>query len=209
MSVKFFAAIAWILGIMQIFLVLLSWLLSAAMPEMSVHSLLSSEGIRWFMSHFTEHIATPVLVWMLLLSIAYGAIRESGLLQTLASFLTTKSSQRPSINYRQKFALRLVLLELILFTILMILLTAVPHAVLLSLTGSLFPGSFSQSLVPVLAFLLTVMGISYGTMSGVQRSSAEVLASLSKGIAAAAPLYIIYILGAQLYYSILYVWIIH
>jgi len=209
MRAKFFVTISWILGIMQVFLVLLSWLLSAAMPEMSVHSLLSSEGIRWFMAHFTEHIANHVLVWMLLLSISYGAVKGSGLLQILTSYLTTNPSQRSSLNYRQKFALRLVILELILFIILMILLTVVPHAVLLSVTGSLFPGSFSQSLIPVLAFALTVIGISYGSMSGMQKSSAEVLDTLSKGIADTAPLYIIYILGAQLYYSIIYVWIIH
>jgi len=179
------------------------------MPELSIHSLLSSEGIRWFFVHFTENLASPVLVWLLLLCIATGAVHGSGLLQVISSYLTTKGISKTSINYRQKFALRLVLLELVLFLVVMMLLTAVPHAVLLSVTGHLFSGSFSQILIPSVSFALTIMGISYGTMSGSQKSSVEVMEILSRGIADAAPIYIIYVLGMQLYCSILYVWIIN
>ena len=61
-----------LLAIAQIVLVLVSWLIAAAMPELAVRSLLSSEGIRWFFGHFIRNLATPFLVWILLLCIAFG-----------------------------------------------------------------------------------------------------------------------------------------
>ena len=46
------------LGVFQIILILVSWLITAAMPELFVRSLLSSEGIRWFFGQFTSNIGT-------------------------------------------------------------------------------------------------------------------------------------------------------
>ena len=58
-----------LLLIAQVLLVLVSWLLSASMTE-GVHSLLSSEGIRWFVGQYVNMLASPLLVWLLLLSMA-------------------------------------------------------------------------------------------------------------------------------------------
>ena len=50
--------------------------------------------------------------------------------------------------------------------VIMLLLTVVPHAILLSVTGELFPSAFSSSLIPSLSFVLIVMSLSYGVASG-------------------------------------------
>ena len=52
-------------------LIILSWLLSA-MGQEDVRSLLSSEGIRWFVGEFTLMLASPLLVWLLLALVALG-----------------------------------------------------------------------------------------------------------------------------------------
>ncbi len=63
---------AGVLVLAQLLLMLVSWIWSAAVPASGVRSMLSSEGIRWFFGHFAEMLATPLLVWILLLAAAYG-----------------------------------------------------------------------------------------------------------------------------------------
>ena len=66
--------IALALALAQLLLILTSWVWSAAMPLSGVRSMLSSEGIRWFLGHFAELMASPVLVWILLGAMAYGSV---------------------------------------------------------------------------------------------------------------------------------------
>ena len=69
-----------LLALAQIVLVLLSWLITAAMPEAFPRSMLSPEGIRWFFGSFTENMESPWLVGLLLLDefpISYFAIRRA------------------------------------------------------------------------------------------------------------------------------------
>ena len=58
--------------IAEIILILLSWILSAACVE-GVRSLLSGEGVRWFVGDFARMMASPLLVWLILLLMAIGA----------------------------------------------------------------------------------------------------------------------------------------
>ena len=106
---KFWAWLTLVLAALQILLILVSWIVSSATQQTYVHSLLSSEGIRWFMGRFSENLATPVLVWLLVAAIAYGVLRTSGLAQAIADLIHGK---RPS--YRQRFALTVSMVLLIL-----------------------------------------------------------------------------------------------
>lgn len=194
---KTLALIALFLGIAQIALVLLSWGFSAAIPDAPIRSLLSSEGIRWFFGNFTQNLATPVLVWLLLGSIAYGALLESG--------LATAFAHLGKLTYREQFALRVVYVVIAVFIVVLLLLTIVPHAILLSVTGSLFPSSFSDSIVSIVCFAISFISVIYGVMSGRMRSLVEIFNALSIGITYTLPLWILYILAAELYFSILFV----
>ena len=115
--------------IAQVLLVLVSWLLSASMTE-GVHSLLSSEGIRWFVGQYVSMLASPLLVWLLLLSMAFGCLRGCGLKES-----RTRRSN-PFLRYRELAALRLSIVILILYVLLILSMTVIPHAVLLSTTNS-------------------------------------------------------------------------
>ena len=202
-----YAALALLLA--QVALFLVSWLITAARPEIAMHSLLSSEGLRWFFGQFVQNLATPVLVWLLLLSVAYGCVVSSGLGDALrVCFGASKKAEASPLSYRQRFALRAVVFELGLVIIAMLLLTAVPHASLLSVTGQLFPSSFSASIVPVVAFALCLFSITYGVMSGRFHSVPEIFRSISAGIAPTTPLWLLYILAAELYFSVRFVFMI-
>ena len=63
---RFMAFTALVLLLAELVLILLSWILFA-IGEEEVRSLLSSEGIRWFVGGFTTMVSSPLLVWLIIL----------------------------------------------------------------------------------------------------------------------------------------------
>lgn len=195
----------------QLALILLSWLITAAFPELPIRSLLSSEGVRWFFGSFTTNQLTPLLAWFITAAMAVGACVRSRL---WAAFCTKMSGLlhrrdstdgRQGLHYRERIGLRLALAEFMVYVVIMLLLTVVPHAILLSVTGELFPSAFSSSLIPSLSFVLIVMSLSYGVASGTVDSVARMHRVLVGGLEAGARIVPAYIIGVQLYMSLLYV----
>lgn len=164
---------ALVLLLAELVLILLSWILFA-IGEEEVRSLLSSEGIRWFVGGFTTMVSSPLLVWLIILLMAFGAFQKSGLIS-----LTDASYQ---MTYRDKTALRVAIVFLLAYIAVILLLTVIPHAILLSATGALFPSPFSRSIVPLTAFGIALVSIIYGIMSGRLRDIKDILDALSFGI---------------------------
>lgn len=181
-----------LLALAQIVLVLLSWLITAAMPDVFPRSMLSPEGIRWFFGSFSDNLESPWLVGLLLICIAWGTLQTSGLLHFDCTI------------YRHRNALRLVLIELVLFVAAILLLTIVPHAILLNVMGGIEASSFSRSILPYICFAVIVMSLSFGAVSNRLQGIEAMGESLSEGIRMAAPYFVIYILANQLYSSIEY-----
>ena len=195
----------------QLALILLSWLITAAFPELPIRSLLSSEGVRWFFGSFTTNQLTPLLAWFITAAMAVGACVRSRL---WAAFCTKMSGLlhrrdstdgRQGLHYRERIGLRLALAEFMVYVVIMLLLTVVPHAILLSVTGELFPSAFSSSLIPSLSFVLIVMSLSYGVASGTVDSVARMHRVLVGGLEAGVRIVPAYVIGVQLYMSLLYV----
>ena len=178
-------------GVAELLLVILSWLLSATRLE-GVRSLISSEGIRWFVGEFTYTLASPLLVWLLLALVALGCLQRSGLMSR-------------GRGYRDRVALRVSLSFIIIFVVIICLLTLMPHAILLSVTGSLFPSAFSRALVPIICFGVGVLSISFGMVSGRLHTLTDILDALTFGLQQGAPLIILYIMFFQFYASLLFV----
>ena len=139
-----------LLALAQVILVLLSWLITAAMPDVFPRSMLSPEGIRWFFGSFTDNLESPWLVWLLLISIAWGTLQGSGILHYDRTI------------YRHRNALRLVSVEFVLFLSVILLLTIVPHAILLNVMGGIEASSFSRSILPYICLAIIVMSLIYG-----------------------------------------------
>jgi aminobenzoyl-glutamate transport protein len=178
-------------GVAELLLVILSWLLSATRLE-GVRSLISSEGIRWFVGEFTYTLASPLLVWLLLALVALGCLQRSGLMSR-------------GRGYRDRVALRVSLSFIIIYVVIICLLTLMPHAILLSVTGSLFPSAFSRALVPIICFGVGVLSISFGMVSGRLHTLTDILDALTFGLQQGAPLIILYIMFFQFYASLLFV----
>lgn len=170
------AVIGIIIG--YIVIILGSWLWSAAMPSSSIRTLLSESGIRWFFGTFVMNlISTPLLVWIVLIDIAIGTCIRSGLWSSAK--LLTKSHSK--LNTLQKRGLRSSI-ELILFEMCVMSLLIFPrHAILLSVTGNLYPSSASVSFVPIVAFMILSSSISYGLLSGTIHGYRDAVACTLKG----------------------------
>lgn len=177
-------------------LIIVSWLLSAMRLE-GVRSMLSSEGIRWFVGGFSDIVANPLLAWLLLALIAVGSVVQSG----VVALFRNKGLQ----SFRDKLAVRVACVFLALYTLVVCLLAFVPHAILLSVKGSLFPSAFSRSLVPIVCFGITLFSVVYGMMSGHKKTGEDIIDILSYGIRQGASLVIVYILAIQLYASLRFV----
>lgn len=186
--------------VLQAVLVLISWIIASVYPSLHVRSMLSSEGIRWFLGNFTVNMMTPLLVWLLLGFIAWGALLHSGLYSALRNIRRISH-----FSYRQRHALRLVSVVSVVFVFLVILLAFIPHAILLGVYGGLFPSAFSKGLVPLLAFFITSLSVVYGIDSGIFTCINQVFRALYAGLLLSAPVWPIYILTLQLYCSVIYV----
>lgn len=192
------------LAIAQILLIFLSWLITAAAIDLPLRSLLSTEGVRWLFGSFVANQLTPLLVYFITASIAGGVFVYSKFYDALRNAFS-KGRVNTELAYRERIGLRLALVEFLLAIVIMLLLTVVPHAILLSVTGQLFPSNFSVSLIPTLSFILLVMSLSYGVTSGTINSVQKLQEMLSVGLETTAKYLPIYVFGVELYMSVLYV----
>lgn len=197
MTSKLPARIAFALGVLEIGLVLASWVLSVLLPDSGIRSMLGSEGVRWFLGGFAKMLSGTLLVWLMLGAIAWGCVMESGVLDIFR--------RRRALHYRERIARGFVVCLSLCYVALFVALAFMPNALLLSASGGLFPSPFSASLVPALSFGLCFISIAYGIVSGRFHTVDEIYQSLFAGIKTAAPLFLYYILLIQLYYSIVFV----
>ena len=81
----------------------------------------------------------------------------------------------------------------------------IPHAVLLSATGSLWPSPFSAAIAPMCAFGIMLLSVVFGYVAGTYRNMSDVYQSLIGGIRDGASVLLFYVLVGQLYYSLLFI----
>ena len=88
--------------LLQIMVVILSWMIKTIYPEFNGRSLLSGEGVRWFLGNFTNNVASNILVWIILIGLSWGAIRASNILQVF--------KRSHTLSYRERLGFRVVLI---------------------------------------------------------------------------------------------------
>ncbi|MCM1078792.1 MAG: hypothetical protein NC344_04040 [Bacteroidales bacterium] len=165
-----------------------SWIISTAWQESGIISLLSPDGIRWFIGSNARLLATPYLVWLILTGISAGLLKCSGL-----------------VHPRKGPALQITFLMFLLLLSAIGLLSFTPHAILLSATGRLLNSSFSEGAVPMFCFVICLCSITYGTLASRYTTLRQAYTAALHGIGMAAPYILLYILTAQLYYTVEYI----
>lgn len=184
-----------LLTIAEFVLVLLSWLLSA-LTTYNIRSILSSEGVRWLLGQYINIIDSPILPNLLLLGIAIGVLKHSGIVSN------TKV-------YRSRFGWGLVLVAMTIYLVLVLMLTIMPHAVLLSPTGELFPSPFSRALVPILVFGISLASAIYGFSTNAFVTLTDFVQSAVWGISWLAPWFLMYVFFIQFYEFLCFVFVLN
>lgn len=187
---KLLSRIILTLFLLQVGLFFLSWILYVV--GMPINSLLSAAGLRWFFGSCISNFLSPILVWMILLFMAYGTFCKAGF------------RWQPS-GYRNRAAWRIVGVLFCIIVTIMLLLTITPHAILLSVIGTFFPSPFATSILPVIAFSIIGLSLVYGFITGSISGLSDALCALSGGISQGAPFLVLYIFAMEFYHSILYV----
>lgn len=180
----------------QLLLMLVSWIITSANPDTPMHSLLSSEGIRWLVGHFSDNLTNKAGVWLFLLAVAYGVVKKSCIKEVF--------SWRRKWSYRQKFAFRITLFEIALFLFTIVYLTFTPHALLLGVTGTLSAG-FWHGLIPILLSCAIVFAVTYGMFSRSFGNLNDAFDAMCYGVKVFAPVLILYLLLSELFCSFVYV----
>lgn len=187
--------------IAQMVVILGSWLWSAAMPDSTVRSLLSESGIRWFFGTFIANLSCPLLAWIVLLDIAAGACLGSGLWSGVRAIAMPRRTTTP----QQRSGLRAVAVLLIIEVFVLVLLTLPHHALLLSATGRIFPSSFSASIVPVIAAIITTSAVTFGLFSGQLHNIGDVFRCLTRGGRNLKAILVFYVFAIELFFMVKYV----
>ena len=202
MKNKILAYLSLSLLLVEVVMAVGSWIFAALNPESGIHSMLSSEGIRWAFGGFIRQMQSSVLVWLLLAGMAWGALRVSLFCHDLGSLWSRRNG---ALRYRQSVALRFSIVTVLVYIAVISFFSFVPHAILLSVTGELFPSAFSEALVPIFCFGVILLSVEYGVMSGTFPDVPSVFDTLVGGIRSIAPLLILYLLATHVYYVVRYI----
>lgn len=194
---RYCAILSIVLVVLQFVLILVSWIVSAVDTSSSIHSIISAGGIRWFVGSLTHNMSSPLLAYIVMGAISYSVFRNSGLSKVVGS--------KSKLSTQQKFGIRIMALEFGLFVVCLLLATATPHAILLSVTGNLFPSSFSRGIIPLLFSQIFIMSLIYGIIGGTINSLEKLWDAITSGANSLVAVCFIYILAVQLFYSFIYV----
>lgn len=199
---RILAFFAVLLLLAEVLLTLLSWVVAVLSEGSGWRSVVSSGGIRHIWGRFSSFAASEWLVWLLLGSVALGAVYKSGLVETIA-----QCRRFYSLSYRNRLALCVVGAEFLAAVGTLLLLTATSSAPLLSVLGTLGDGVFPLGIVPFVACWLIVFGISFALCTQRCKSAASVLGLLSFGIRASGDVVVLYFLASLFVFTLGYVFL--
>lgn len=144
----------WLTFTALVLLLFVSWMLSIYVD--GVEGLLTPRGIRWMCSNIVANFASVHLAKMLLGLMAISVLRESGI------FLAF----RGHVSLKQKRALQITGIAVMVIVGLFSLLLFLPKAILLSAFGTIRHSAFTKGLYGLLMCLGIFIGNIYGYTSG-------------------------------------------
>lgn len=175
-------------------LVLFSWVGSAyalPLPDGGIlPNVLSGEGVRWLVRHSIDNISAAPFVEVLLVLIAVGALRSSGMLDAMIH------RERYTAR-RDRYALRTALVVLVI-GVCVVLVSIAPGGNLLGVTGHIAGGPFSTGWLFLLTLVVSLPSIVYGWMSGHCRGERELFAGLASEVVSYAGYFVTLVVASQL-----------
>jgi p-aminobenzoyl-glutamate transporter AbgT len=144
----------WGIFIALVLLLFISWVLSVYVD--GVQGLLTTRGIRWMCVNIVPNFSSVHIAKLLLGLMALSVLRASGILRAFHSHISLK----------QRRALQITGISVVVVLILFSLLLLLPDPVLLSAFGTFHNSAFSKGFYGLLACLAIFVGNVYGYTSG-------------------------------------------
>ena len=184
----------------HVLLPLLAWLGSAAGYPLG--NLFSSEGLRWYFLHVQDCFHSPPMAVVFPVILVMGALERSGLYDIMKESMWKGAW---SLTYRQRRACLMAGVFLLLFLAGLLLLLFGPHAILLSVTGHLYPSPFVSGILQTLSLGIVVASLLYAVLSSHLRGWQECLSVMYWGIQRHGIWILIVMLAVQFYHALDYV----
>lgn len=193
----------------ELFIVIGSWVGSVLFPDSGIVSMISSEGVRWFVGGFANMLSTPYIIYIILIGMTLGIVRRSGLIDDVrrkrTATITDEDVKDVMASYSERLATRLAIATFILGIIVILLLTILPHAILLNSNGDVLNSSFSRGLIPMMCLVVSMSAGVYGLCTSHITLRHSIADAFAYGIARISPVILLYILVAQIYFTLQYV----
>lgn len=193
---RVYVVISGLLLALEAVLVFLSWILTVLFPEAGFHSILTGEGVRFFIGAYIDNLQSPLLLWILFGFIAWGCCYKSNILSYI------RERRQP---YRNRMSFRIATLFVSLYITGVLYLTFGSGNVLLGVTGHLYGSPLHRAAVPLAVWGVCLQACVYGFISGRFSSWADVFNASVYGLSKACPLVLIYLLAGHLYHSLWFV----
>lgn len=166
-----------------------------------VQSLLSAEGIRWFLGHVVEnYVQCPALGMLLILFMGLGI----GVQSRLYDVLKRLCKKEKLISRKEKRALTMAFVALLLYVMLIVFLLLLPWNFLYGVTGSWLYSPFAKGFVFLLSVGIGLSGMVYGYVSDAFRSVSDVVKGMSCLIARLASGFVTLFFVVQFFASLEY-----
>ncbi len=180
---KIFILTTLTLCIMQMLIILASWIASAVFPDEGFNSLLSGTGLRWLFAQSVSSGCSEYMVWLMIGSTFLGTFIWSGLPKKITTFRLC--------DYNEKTAIVFFFIELLIGIGICLALAFVPHSPFLGIDGKLFPGPFLKSSLLVIGSFIFAGSITFLLLTERCKSYALAADALLCGLKAIAPLIVV------------------
>ena len=182
----------WGILIALILLLFISWVLSIYVD--GVQGLLTARGMRWMCANIIPNFSTVHIAKILLGLMAMSVLRASGILKAC----------RSHISLKQRRALQITGVSVVVILCLFSLLLLLPDAVLLSAFGTIHNSAFSKGFFGLLACLAIFVGNVYGYTSGRFTTMRDFIQAHASIFASVANYFVMLFLASQLVNSLDY-----
>ena len=163
--------------------------------EWNVRSLVSSDGLRWSVSHIVSNIGMARLQYVVFALIGLGVFVESGLPAVV----------RGHRSLKQRRAFMLTLLVVIVYVLLVLGMILFRGGPLLSAVGTVAHSSFLKGLPEMAVLLMIIAGNVYGYTSGRFVSLADTIDAHVALLRSMAPYFLTLVIASELVGCIRYV----
>ncbi len=182
----------------EVFLALLSWVLSALFPGCAVRSLLAPAGLRWLLSSYAANVRADAALYCLLAAFALGAFFSSGLARRVFKPGTPCSwggRLAAAVFYAGMAAALCFSLSAAFY----------PHSFLLGVNGTVWPGPYWKAVFVIFAAVTAASSCLFVLLDCSSGAAEGVFRALTAGLRAAVPFMVLYFLAAETVCSVLYV----